>query len=195
MVMKNVYTLVFDGFADWEPVLALCELKRREDLKVITVGFSMDPIVSLAGYRIIPDIGLTEVTTDDAALLMLPGGEIWMGDDYNDVITLAREFADAGVSVAAACAATIVPGKAGLYTDRLHTSNSFDFLSSYLEEYDGSRNYRDEKAVRDNGLVTAGGADYVEFSLEVLKELGGYDEDYLRGWYRLVKEGIVPEDY
>jgi len=40
MITKNVYILVFNGMADWEPAIALCEIRRWGQLPVVSAGFS-----------------------------------------------------------------------------------------------------------------------------------------------------------
>ena len=72
-----VYVLVFDGYADWEPALAMCEVKKSGRFEVRTVGFGPDVVTSMGGLRVTPDLTLTEVTADGAALLILPGGDMW----------------------------------------------------------------------------------------------------------------------
>ena len=69
-----VYVLVFDGYADWEPALAMCEVKKSGRFEVRTVGFGPDVLTSIGGLRVTPDLTLTKVTADGAALLILPGG-------------------------------------------------------------------------------------------------------------------------
>jgi hypothetical protein len=39
----TIYCLVFDGFADWQAALALCEIRRPGDWQVRAVGFSTAP--------------------------------------------------------------------------------------------------------------------------------------------------------
>ena len=50
-----VHIVVFDGYADWEPAMALVELRRSGGFDVVTVGFSGDPVSSMGGLRVLPD--------------------------------------------------------------------------------------------------------------------------------------------
>ena len=45
----TVYFLAFEGFADWQAALALCEIRRPGEWQLRTVGFSMQPVVSSNG--------------------------------------------------------------------------------------------------------------------------------------------------
>jgi hypothetical protein len=57
----KAYILVFDGLADWEAAHALCEINKSERFSVVAVGFSGDPVGTMGGLRILPDIALTDV--------------------------------------------------------------------------------------------------------------------------------------
>jgi len=46
---RAIHVLVFDGFADWEPVYALAELRRWGKRAVRVVGFTSAPVVSVGG--------------------------------------------------------------------------------------------------------------------------------------------------
>ena len=57
----TVYLLVFDGFADWQAALALCEIRRPGDWPVQAVGFSMAPVRSMGGLSVQPDLALAQL--------------------------------------------------------------------------------------------------------------------------------------
>ena len=49
--MRNtVYFFVFDGYADWEAALALCEIRRPGDFRVRTVALDRRPVQSMGGH-------------------------------------------------------------------------------------------------------------------------------------------------
>lgn len=73
----TVYFLVFDGYADWQAALALCEIRRPGDWRVQAVGFSTTPVVSMGGLTVQPELSLAQLDLQRAALLILPGGHLW----------------------------------------------------------------------------------------------------------------------
>ncbi|HET6638303.1 MAG TPA: DJ-1/PfpI family protein, partial [Gemmatimonadota bacterium] len=77
-----VFLLLPDGMADWEPGFAVAGLRHWAKVPVRTVGFTRDPITTMGGLRILPDISLAEFPTDADAvrLFLLPGGDLWEGD-------------------------------------------------------------------------------------------------------------------
>src|SRR2546430_11212876 len=61
MPQQIAYIFVFDGFADWEPPSALAELRRTFGFETKAIGLSRDPVVSMGGLRVVPDLQLTEI--------------------------------------------------------------------------------------------------------------------------------------
>ncbi len=137
--MKKVYVLVFDGLADWEAPLALCEVRNSGKFEVVTVGFTDAPVRTMAGLKLVPDIALAEVNLDDAAMLILPGGEMWEAGSPEGIGALLESFEARGVPVAAICGATFAVARAGLTRGRRHTSNDKDYLAAVVPEYQDAR--------------------------------------------------------
>lgn len=181
--LDTVYVAVYDTLADWEPGHATAYLARA-GYPIRTVGPSRAPVTTLGGLRVLPDLAVDEVATDRAALLILPGADLWeTGDELAPYGHLARRFLDAGVPVAAICGATAGLAREGLLDDRDHTSN----VSFYLDAtgYAGSGRYVEADAVTDGNLITAGGTDPVAFARDIFALLGVYEGDVLDAWYRL----------
>ena len=87
----TVYFLVFDGYADWEAALALCEIRRPGDWRIVTVGFSGRPVTSMAGLRVTPDQTLDRIDLSRAALFVLPGGHLWQRGEGAEAGGRSRE--------------------------------------------------------------------------------------------------------
>ncbi|MGW0017058.1 DJ-1/PfpI family protein [Rhodococcus sp. NPDC003382] len=181
--LGTVFLAVYDTLADWEPGHAVAHLARA-GYTIRAVGPSREPVTTMAGIRIVPDLALDEVTPDDAALLVLPGADLWdTGDELAPYARLAREFLDTGVPVAAICGATAGLASEGLLDDRDHTSNVSFYLAA--TGYGGAGRYVEADAVTDGILVTAGGTEPVAFAREILGLLGVYEGEVLDAWYRL----------
>ncbi|HXD26000.1 MAG TPA: DJ-1/PfpI family protein, partial [Propionibacteriaceae bacterium] len=72
--------------------------------------------------------------------------------------------------VAAICGATAGLARAGLLNSRRHTSAAAEYLIA--TGYAGGDSFVDERAVADNGLITAGPQSPVQFARATLTELG-----------------------
>jgi len=95
----TVYFVVFDGFADWQAALALCEIRRPGDWEVRTVGFSRAMVTSMGGLAVKPDLALEEVELARAALLIVPGGHLWLRDEGHAVDAIVRRVQGRGAAV------------------------------------------------------------------------------------------------
>ncbi|MFD5010019.1 type 1 glutamine amidotransferase family protein [Streptomyces chartreusis] len=183
MNSKPVHLAVYDTFADWETGHATAHLARAgHDIR--TVGPSTQPVRSIGGLRVQPDLVLDDVRPEDSSLLILPGADLWdAGDDLAPFARKAHEFLDAGVPVAAICGATAGLAREGLLDDRAHTSA----ISFYLAAtgYGGGERYVDADAVTDGALITAGPTEPVAFAREILRLLGVFEGEVLDAWYRL----------
>ncbi|HET8727457.1 MAG TPA: type 1 glutamine amidotransferase family protein [Alphaproteobacteria bacterium] len=188
--MKEVHLLVFDGLADWEPALALCGLNDlaafgRESYRTVTIGFTSEPVTTMAGLRVMPDRVLDDVQPDGLALFLIPGGEMWNAGERPEVTALLKCLDKAGTPIAGICAATTALAHAGLLEQRRHTSNSLTFLKERAPAYGGEASYVDAPAVADGGVVTAAGTAPLQFAREILRLLDAFDKAMLEEWYQM----------
>lgn len=193
MPSSNVHFFVFDTMADWEAALAIAAINDRQlqqapgRYRVVTVGPSREPVTTMGGVRILPDVGLDEVSPFASAMLVLPGGQSWEYGANGPAIDVARRFIAQCIPVAAICGATLAMARAGLLDNRYHTSNARDYLTG--TGYRGKRFYRDKPAVTDQGVITASGVAPVDFAREILETLNLYRCATLDAWYALHKHG------
>ena len=190
-----VHVLVFEGFADWEPALALAELRRSGSVEVVSVGFDDWPVTSMGGLRVLPDRELADVDPARVRLFILPGGALWEEERYPraELEGVLRRLAAARVPIAAICAATMALARAGLLADRAHTSNLREYLPWHVPGYAGGARYVEAPVVRDRGLITAGGYAHVEFARAILDELDVLSGTERARWAEAFKRGRAPE--
>ena len=185
----TVHLAVYDTFADWEPGYAVAAVNKPlrhctpGRFSVATVGATTDPVTTVGGVRVLPDVVLADLRPTHSAMLILPGNDIWDGEAFVSFAAKAREFLDAGVPVAAICGATGGLALAGLLDDRAHTSNAAEFLAGL--GYAGSHLYRDEPVVTDRELITASATVPVDFARAILARLEVFERHVLDSWYKL----------
>ena len=190
-----VYLLLPEGMADWEPGYAVAGLRHWAKVPVRTVGFTRDPITTMGGLRLLPDIEITELPADADAvrLFLLPGGDLWEGDYPSSSLEPALRTLDAAnVPIAAICGATIAVARAGLLRGRRHTSNGADYLARFAPGTTVAADYVEELATRDGGMITASGLGPVEFAHEIFAELGVFSPAELAEFRELYKYGRMP---
>jgi putative intracellular protease/amidase len=192
MNKKIVYVYLPNTLADWEPGFVISELNTGRFFKegaprysIKTFALTKEPIITMGGLRILPDLTVNEVTSENSALMLLPGSDIWLESGQDSVLQKAKDFLNNGVLVAAICGATLALGKVGILDSYTHTSNDLNFLKSVCPEYKGEAKYRDQDVVIDNNLITASGVAPLEFAYQIFKKLDVFSNDTLEAWYGL----------
>jgi putative intracellular protease/amidase len=137
---------------------------------VVTVAEAGEPITTMGGVRVLPDMLLADLDPADSDLLVLPGSEMWDAGGGGRFAAAAWRFLDAGVPVAAICGATAGLARAGLLDSRTHTSAAAEYLAA--TGYAGGDRYVGGRAVVDADLVTAGPQSPVQFARATLGRLG-----------------------
>jgi putative intracellular protease/amidase len=187
---KKAYLLVFDGLADWETALALCEINKKDDIDVLTVALSIEPVTTMGGIKIIPDGAIEDIDARQACIFIAPGGDMWEQETNEKYVTLFERLHAEQVTIGAICGATLGLGRAGLLNETYHTSNSLPYLNEMLPDYKGDEFYVDALAVTDKNIITASGVGSVEFAREIINHLKLYDEKDSQIWWNLFKHGV-----
>jgi putative intracellular protease/amidase len=184
-----VHVAVFDTLADWEIGYATAHIRRdrwqREPgrYSVTTVGPTREPVTTMGGLRITPDIALADLHPEDSAMLILAGGDLWADTSMAGFRAAARRFLAAGVPVAAICGATFGLALEGLLDERAHTSNAAEYLA--YSGYAGRDRFIAEPAVADGNVITASGVTPVHFAQAIFSRLGLYEPGVAASWFKL----------
>jgi putative intracellular protease/amidase len=170
----TAHVALYDTLADWEIGHLLVELRTGRftgtRFTIVTVAVSRDPITTMGGLRVVPDMRLADLEPAVSDLLILPGAGVWDAGGGDAFAAAAARFLDAGVPVAAICGATAGLARAGLLDERNHTSAAAEYLAA--TGYAGADHYVDERAVVDGDLITAGPQSPVQFARATLGRLG-----------------------
>ncbi len=188
---KTIYLFIFDTLSDWEIGYITAGInnpmmqKNPGQYSLKTFSIDGQPIRTIGGLQIAPDISMEEVLLSDAKMLILPGGASWDKGGNKEVALLASQFHKNNISIAAICGATLGLAKVGLLDSIKHTSNSKEYLLS--SGYTGSRSYIAAQSMSDGGIITASGTAPLEFARDVFQELHLYNKKVLNAWYELFK--------
>lgn len=184
MPTATAHVAIYDTLADWEVGHLLAELRTGRftgaPFDVVTVAESREPVTTMGGVRLIPDLLLADLDPAGSGLLVLPGASMWDAGGGAPFAAAAKRFLAAGVPVAAICGATAGLARAGLLDDRKHTSAAAQYLAA--TGYAGGDRYVDERAVVDGDLITAGPASPVQFARATLQRLGLASPDTLEAY-------------
>lgn len=168
VMQARVLCLLVEGFEEIE-LVAPVDLLRRAGIEVVIAALNGNDAVGRSGVRIEADASLAEVDAGRFDLLLLPGGP-GVGELRRDgrASALARDFASAGKTVAAICAAPLVLSDAALLDQRRFTAHMSvrEFLSDTL----------DDRVVVDGNLITSRGAGTaIDFGLALVARLAGQE--------------------
>ena len=194
--MMTVYVYVMDTLADWEIGHVTAELYSKRffradapEVRVKTVGRTMEPITTMGGLTILPDCTVDDIAVDAQSVLLLPGGNTWDCPKQSAIIRKAEELLSAGATVCAICGATVALAGAGLLNDRPHTSNGEGFLDMMCPGYKGQRHYVAAPSVADGNLITAGGTGSLLWTKQIIERLGVFRADTLEAWHAYFSTG------
>lgn len=187
-----MYLYVLDTMADWEPGYILAELGSGRFFRAPTTPYSLvlcgrtrDPITTMGGIRLVPDICIQDVQPGPDRLLILPGADTWLDPIQVPVLATIKSLLQTPITIAAICGATMGLAQAGLLNSRPHTSNDLSVLKMFCPVYSGESYYIDKPAVTDGNLITASGFAPVEFAYEVFNKLGVMNPATAEAWFHL----------
>jgi len=195
MTTSTAHLGIYNTLADWEVGHLLAELRTGRftgtPWNIVTVAESREPITTMGGLRILPDLLLDDLDPASSNLLILPGADMWDAGGGGAFAAAAAQFLDAGVPVAAICGTTAGLARAGLLDRRQHTSAAAEYLMA--AGYAGGDLYVNERAVADGDLITAGPQSPVQFACATLRRLGLMSDRTLQAYEGVFHRGDATE--
>lgn len=199
MANKIAYLYVLDTLADWEPGYVISELNTGRYFKkdatrysVKTFSINRQPITTMGGVQIVPELSIEEVQSKNAGVLILPGSDLWREPKHQPVFELVRNFLSKNILVGAICGATVALANSGILNSYKHTSNDLNFLLQTCPNYKGRDNYMSQPVVMDRNLITASGMAPFQFAKQILDYLEVFSPATMQAWSNL-HETMKPE--
>lgn len=189
MKTRKCALFLFDGYADWEPALAITGLRNYGGFSITTFAATSKTVTSMGGLHIIPEKVLTQIEPAEFDLLMLPGGEIWEQGGNLEIIPLLQAFVKADKIVAAICGATVMLANLGILDKIPHTSNALGYLKQLSPHYQGEQFYQQAPCVAAGNIITANGAAMIEFACQLYETFEIVDPHTLTAVRDLYKSG------
>lgn len=194
---KEIIFVLLNHFADWEAAhTAVClntGVIPGRPVKYITKTLSLtkEPIISIGGFRVLPDYDTYSLPEDYAGLVMVGGDNNWFSPEAEFLIPLVEKMIRENKLVAGICNASVYLGKHGFLNHIKHTSNTLEYLKNMAgEKYTGEANYIKKQAVRDGNIVTANGTAQFEFCREILYALNADEPEIIEESYSFYKNGF-----
>lgn len=195
---KEIIFILLPQYADWESAFIAASLnqlvKDGESKYVVkTASVTNSPIISMGGFRTLPDYDLTEIPDRYEALVLI-GGLSWFTEQAKRLVPIVQKAINNDILVAGICNATVFLGKYGFLNNVKHTSNTIDYLmNSAGKNYTNKANYVARQVVCDKGIITANGTAYLEFCRAVLLQLDADTPENIDSAYKFHKAGLYAE--
>ena len=150
---KVLMVIAPKDFEDCEVVEPMAILKAN-GAKVTIASTTTDTAIGINGFKITPDIKISNAKADDYDAIVLPGGtgvisNLW---DNEELRTLIQQFNSQGKIVAAMCAAPPTLAKAGILKGK--TVTMFPWEDGIKELTTRGAIYVNEETVTDGNIVT-----------------------------------------
>jgi transcriptional regulator GlxA family with amidase domain len=171
-VFEGAEELDFAG--PWEVLAAWRDL-CADDVDVVLVGESSDPVTCAKGMRVVPDTSWSEV--GDVDVVLVPGGRgtrALLGDEA--IRARLRALKDGGTLLTSVCTGSLVYADAGLLDGRPAATywQAFDELVALGHDIEPKP---DERFVDDGEVITAAGVSAgIDMALHLVGRLGSPEE-------------------
>lgn len=168
---KTVGLVFIEKFADWEFGLLAASAVEWFGARAVALTPEGRPVLSIAGFRLEGERGLTPQENADLDAVAVIGSENWIPDTAPDISSLLRSVSERG-AVGGICAGTLALARAGLFEGRRHTSNGRDWINKRTRDYAGAEHYLDvPHAISDGNVVSAPGSAPGTFAVSFLETL------------------------
>jgi len=199
MNRKEVIFILLDGFADWEGAyISTClnvgvKPGNPVHYTVKTLSINKEPVMSIGGFKVLPDYGINDIPENYAGLILI-GGDNWLSPKAEPVVSLVEKAIGEKKLVAGICNASVFLGMHGFLNDVNHTSNGLDYIKHYAgNKYTGEAHYINKQAVRGGNIVTANGTAPLDFCKEILYVLDADTTENIEESYQFYTNGFCPK--
>lgn len=198
IVKRDVIFVLLDRYADWECAFIAAALNNgiggeRAMFSVKTLAVTKDPVISMGGFKTLPDYDINGLPEEYAALILV-GGLSWFSQESKQIVALVKDTVDKKVLVGGICNASVFLGVHGFLNEVRHTSNTLEYLKECAGDgYIGDSNYVNKQAVSDQNIITANGTATLEFSKEILISLNAGTVEQIEENYTFNKFGFYRE--
>ncbi len=194
---NEILYILLPNFAGHEMVylmeaISSDDIALKENPKYLNkiVAPTMDPVVGIGGYRVMPDYSFDNMPQDYSALVLI-GGYGWATPVADQVEPIVRDAIVRGRIVGAICNAASFMAKHGFVNNVSHTGNGPGQLRLWGgDRYTNPEGYASRQAVRDGNIVTANGSATLEFARELLLLLENDTPQRIELWYQFNKRGF-----
>ena len=164
--MRKILFIAYNQYADFEIAHTLFFARKVGEYEIVTATLLGEKVTSLGGLITYPQIKIEEVEVRDYDLVLISGGDgVRELLDEHSLVVLLQNAYSLKIPIAAICASAAFLGKAGLLKGK-----SFTCLPNTVESFQATfldANYTGEPIRVSEGLITAKGTAFAEFTIAV----------------------------
>jgi putative intracellular protease/amidase len=174
--MKKILFIAYNQYADFEVAHTLFFARKVGKYEIVTTTLLGENVTSLGGLVTCPQVKIEEVDVRDYELVLISGGDgISELLKEKSLMILLQNAYSLKIPIAAICASAVLLGKAGLLKGK-----SFTCLPNTVESFQEvflDANYTGEAINISEGLITAKGTAFAEFTVAVGEALKLWSND------------------
>jgi len=177
----KIAILYYDGFAEFEVVLAALGFHAQHE--IVAVALEDREYRSEEKQRFLVDQIVRDVDVDSIDLLIIPGGNPVPLVENQELKGFVEELLAKGKKVGGICGGAsmlagfgVLDGKqctgmtSGVQpSDRPHVNTEYEYFASAVVS--------DDHVVVDGNIITSQGQAYVEFAVELMRQMGIYEQE------------------
>ncbi len=184
----KIHVLIYDGFANFE--VMLIGWMKSDGHEIVTMSLDKEYVTSVEGFKVIADMKLEDVNVADVDLLLIPGGDTPSLLGTSILPQFIREVAAADKGIGAICYGPVLLGESGIVAGKNFTTSVDVDDELFALFQDGSFSNKD--VVVDGNMITAKGNAYVEFAVEVCKQMELVHPETLDFYAKFLKNSKEP---
>ncbi len=169
--MKKVTVFYYDEFAEFEIVLALLLMRGKSE--VSTVALEKRNYLGEEMQWYCNENTLVDVDPSKIDLFLIPGGDSRPLYGNVELKSFIEKVVEGGGKVAGVCGGAVLLAELGLLDGRRCTGNTSGILETdeVYSLYEKTNLVKDEYVVVDGPFITGQGQAYVEFAVEVARQM------------------------
>lgn len=179
--MGKVLVFIFDGMTDYETTLISHLLCADAGKEVIPIAYDDKVIKGRSGFLYKPEKLISDILDEDVEGLIISGG--WFKKINPEFIDLISKLNSEGKLICGICGAgTLALAKAGVLDDVKYTTPIVEWNEEYVYKYGEEDpfprdNFVLERVVRDRNVITAQGAAFIDFAIEICDWFNLFDNE------------------
>jgi len=175
--MKKVTVFYYDEFAEFEIVLALLLMRGKSE--VSSVAMEKRNYLGEEMQWYCNENTLADVDPSKIDLFLIPGGDSRPLYGNEELKAFIEKVVEGGGKVAGICGGAVLLAELGLLEGRRCTGNTSGILETdeVFSLYEKTKLVKDDYIVVDGPFITGQGQAYVEFAVEVARQMGCVTDD------------------